>query len=46
MKKNNEFGTVIKPKRSLLELNLKELWKTDSHPKPETRMEVADQPQE
>ena len=27
MKKNNEFSTVIKPKRSLLKLNLKELWK-------------------
>ena len=27
MKKNNEFSTVIKPKRSLFELNLKELWK-------------------
>ncbi len=27
MKKNNEFGTVIKQKRSLFELNLKELWK-------------------
>lgn len=27
MKKNNEFSTVIKPKKSLFELNLKELWK-------------------